>query len=232
MRSHGSGAFPEPAAMLLMAYHLATYDPELTLSRVISESSDVTWRREAGQYVVRARAQPTQRAPQGGELELYIDPAARYMVRRVSMVTPRYRTVREVIGFREYPNGVAFPERVRQEVFIPSVAAATGGYDIVCQKLRVNERLTPDTFELVFPQNALVREHDETGKFVNYKLWGNNNSPQRTFADLEEVNAYAGVGVEGSNPRRWLWTGACAAMLTLLVACVLRRRYKNRRHTG
>ena len=110
-------------------------------------------------------------------------------------------------------------------LFLPAAARAQDQTWNACGALASTQSKTNE----VGSGDCIQYEFDETGKLVEYKLWGKNNSPQRTFASWEEMRDYAGVRVRGSNPRKWLWTGACAAVLTLLVALALRHRFKTRR---
>lgn len=92
------------------------------------------------------------------QLDLWFDPAANYLIRKADYAKAgsSFRSISEVVQFREVVPGIFFPERVSARFTAPGPEKA--GYDVVFHAVKINRAIATSVFELDFPAGAVVAD--------------------------------------------------------------------------
>lgn len=176
LRPWAAGRLLSPTPALLLDFALGDYR---SLDKVIAAARQVRWRREEDGRVTILCALAVPDAAEFEALEFTLDPARGYLLWRVSAPQGGRR---EVVEVAEPQPGVYFPTRVR--LGTPQQT----NLELRVRKLRVNEPVSPEVFEVVFPEGAKV--NDSTGPRQVIHLWGRDGRPARTFETPQAFDAW------------------------------------------
>lgn len=138
-------------------------------------------------------------ATRGDYFDVYLDPRAGMMVRKVVNHKENYKWpgegtfpwaewVHEVTRFRDVGQGVFFPEESELRVYRSGREQPTAVTRFVTTRLVVNEELPEGALDFRFPENTLVRYPVENGQ-RRVALWGADNRPVRFLNGTEEIVA-------------------------------------------
>jgi hypothetical protein len=128
-------------------------------------------------------------------VDVYLDPAAGYMMRKVVVNAPSVRIgkgppmsisdVREVLEFEDFGNGVFVPTRIRLG------SLKHWGAELKVTSLKVNEPIPPDTFELRWPKFAEVSHTPPVNGRYRVEIWGDDKpiAEVKTRQDIKSLEA-------------------------------------------
>ncbi len=127
--------------------------------------------------------------------DVYLDPRAGYMVRKVVMTAPRVllgdgtttkdRDVNEVVDFKDLGGGIFVPTKITTKAGPPGNL----GTEMVVTSIKVNEPIPPETFEMEWPKYAAVHYYPPVDGKLKMEVWGDGKS-LREFHGPTDLRAF------------------------------------------
>jgi hypothetical protein len=122
--------------------------------------------------------------------DVYLDPQAGYMVRKVAVRAPKvilgngqttsYEYSREVIDFENLGDGVFVPTKVRNSIRDKWMS------EVQVESIKVNESIPAETFQMNWPKYAQIRHLPPVDGKVRVEVWGDGR-PIRDIANNDDV---------------------------------------------
>jgi hypothetical protein len=180
-----------------------------------------------------------------------LDPATGFMIRRLEARAPKRflsngktikdEHVHEVVEFKDFGNGIFVPMRTRNGTM------DRWGSEQVVTSVRVNEPISPETFEMRWPKYAHVRQFPAVNGKIKTTVWGDNQAigDVSSAADLRaldaelrkdplaaaELGSLPGEAPMASPPRSMLTilSGVLVLLVTAMAIAVVVRRIREQR---
>lgn len=233
-----------PALFALHSFQLNPQDGRRTLGELVSESPEAVLleRRPAGDHgvwTIRVKHPGIDGEFVGSYIDIAIDRSVNFHVRRATTHVAGikdaagkpagYEIVREVMRFRDFGNGVFFPEKVEMRVFPSSRSAEPMITPVTLKVLSLNTALSDDALGFAFPEHALVRHFPPQDGKVRVELWGPGNRPLKEVTKFEDLSSFL-PSARASAQSRVAWKAvANIVILAIFIAgVVIYRRVRAR----
>ncbi len=125
-------------------------------------------------------------------LELFLDPDAGYMIRRLklqgskdgSLKRPEMEIETVVLEFKKEKNGSFFPVKTETSSRYPDFSSKVS---MEATKLTLNTPLPKDALDFAFPENAVVTFDNIDGIKRQAFLWGADNKPVKQIREFDDL---------------------------------------------
>lgn len=198
-RSSRNPTGANPARQLLIEMHL---EPRRTLSDVAALATKVEsmGRREIAGRTCEGLRLESPADPEPRVLEVWLDPQANFMVRRVVERRPQFQNADGTLGntslatameFKDYGGGIFLPQVV-EFAGGPLEAdpdALPAGWRLEVVASAVNEAIPDADFHLNFPKYSAVRDISRGEGKIGVEVWG-DDGPLKRIESADEMFAF------------------------------------------
>jgi outer membrane lipoprotein-sorting protein len=207
------------------------------LDKILDDARDVhgpTWVMRGGRELLRVQTDHYYTGAGGREygpieIELWLDPAANYLIAECEGRQDRIDFHGRITKFAEGGGGAFYPERVELSHF-KADGSLRHRIDVTFSNVRINQPIATDVFRLTAPRGTKVHDAFRNTYYAVDESWqraGQEVASRQTVDPAPPAPAEAPT-VTAEEPARtppWVWglVGVSAAVLVLAVARRLRR---------
>ncbi len=139
----------------------------------------------------------------------------------------------EVISFRDFGQGVYFPEQIVQKMIAPDQNESVTLGEIKVTLGSVNQAIDEREFDFRFPQNLQVVEDLYGEGKHKLLLWGENNQPRAQITNGQQLLEYLTPAQRGDTPAastgRWWMITLNLIVVIGVFAVLMRSRWQRRK---